>query len=72
MTATILYALAPVLLLGVLPVVLLVLRDRLTGRRGVTVGEAPASGGWFWAVMWEPLLYLVVPVVGAAIGIALA
>ena len=72
MMAATCYALAPILLLGVLPVALLVLRDRLTGRRGVTVGEASTSGGLVWAFVWEPLLYLIVPVFGAAVGVALA
>ena len=70
MTATILYALAPVLLLGVLPVALLVLRDRLTGRRGVTAGEASDVGLWF--VLLDLLAWVVIPLVGFVIGLLLA
>ena len=72
MSAAFLHPFTFVLLLGVLPVGLLLLRDRLTGRRGVTVGAAPASGGLLWAFVWEPLLYALVPILGAAIGVALA
>ena len=70
MTTTICYAVTPVLLLGVLPVALLVLRDRLTGRRGVTAGEA--SDVPLWVLLLDPLAWLVVPPVGFVIGVLLA
>ena len=70
MTAAFCHPITLVLLLGVLPVALLVLRDRLTGRRGVTAGEASDVG--LWVLLLEPLAWLVVPPVGFVIGVLLA